>query len=223
MADTHVEISQQLEAHRLELERIKIQFEKERNYLQRWTTDISPVEEELLETHRSAVGIAQMVLRSGFLVNGGALIALPAFIALFQVDASMLVIAAVGCFVAGLLSCGAGAIGAFLTLDNWGVAVIQKREWRAIKQNTESFPDKPENQGANERLDAIDEKRREAERNSRRWFRFSLWACILAFVVFAAGTGTTAYVAALKANNGKTAEVAKSVDSKEGGGFDALP
>ncbi len=67
----------------------------------------------------SAVALAQMVIKSGFILNGGGIIAIPAVVALFNIDAerlhSLLLLTA-GLFVGGLCSASVASICAFFAL-----------------------------------------------------------------------------------------------------------
>jgi hypothetical protein len=66
-------------------------------------------------------GFAQSVVKSGFLLNGGGMVAIPAIVALFKLDASkgLWMLAAMGsAFVAGLLAAWAASICAFFALAN---------------------------------------------------------------------------------------------------------
>jgi hypothetical protein len=67
----------------------------------------------------SAVAQAQMVIKSGFILNGGGMIAIPAIVALFNLDAEKLLHQLVltgGLFVGGLCSASIASICAFFAL-----------------------------------------------------------------------------------------------------------
>jgi hypothetical protein len=71
----------------------------------------------------SAVSLAQIVIKSGFILNGGGVIAIPAVAALFNLDAEkmlpQLVLTAL-LFVGGLCSASIGSIFAFFALAHKG-------------------------------------------------------------------------------------------------------
>ncbi len=53
-------------------------------FLDQWRTELAPVDAQIALATESATSLALTGLRSGYLLNGGALIALPAFIEIFK-------------------------------------------------------------------------------------------------------------------------------------------
>lgn len=89
-------------------------------FLDEWRTGVAPLAEASLRQAESANGFAQTVIRSSLLLNGGALIAVPAIVALFMPDTSQHqepLLLVLRTFIAGLIAGWAAGFFAFFAVD----------------------------------------------------------------------------------------------------------
>jgi hypothetical protein len=84
-------------------------------YLEQWRTELSPILENKRESHKGSIALGEAVLKSCFLLNGGALIAIPVFAGLVDVHGSAAtgrLLSPVCWFITGLVACClAGIVG----------------------------------------------------------------------------------------------------------------
>lgn len=139
------ETEQQRPLYKEEFERLlkaqHLGLEKERAYLERWKTDVGPVEQQGIVAHQSAIIFAHTAIKSGYLLNGGGLLALPAFVGLFKISLGNAVIASAIFFFIGLCLAAAANISAFHTMDEEGNRLHARREKLATELNAKHNPD----------------------------------------------------------------------------------
>lgn len=102
--------------------------------LEHWRANVGSVDDDRRLADSTAAQLAQMTLKSGFLLNGGALIAVPAFLALFEERAPGLVSQlafAIGIFVLGLIFVSAATVAAFFAIAAEADRCHHLREVRA--------------------------------------------------------------------------------------------
>jgi len=120
-----------IEKTRLEIERATYLNETTRTYLERWRTEVQPVHEEKERSREMAFGFAKMAIQTMFLLNGGALIAFPAFAGLvgaaFKEHISIFLLSAGG-FVTGLVFIAITGLLAYISMDADTEAIRQREE-----------------------------------------------------------------------------------------------
>jgi hypothetical protein len=140
---------------------------------------------------------AQSAIKAGFLLNGGGLIAIPAIVALFKLDAEKgfwPLFATGGTFVLGLVVTWSASLCGYL-------AFWQLREWhiaRAVMfDRILEFHSAPSG-GEEKELRAVDAAERQMRRmrNSKRWRYAVAVLCLVALLVFVAGVSIGAHAVA---------------------------
>ena len=118
MADPQADkLRLQLEATRIEIERFKADIERYKSLLDAWRTNVGPLEQRADALGRHAVAYGQLAIRNVFLLNGGAIIAVPSFAQLVKTplnDSITLFLVSMGSFVLGLCLITASALFAYL-------------------------------------------------------------------------------------------------------------
>lgn len=61
-------------------------FEEREHYREEWRLNVASLDEDIRTSDQAAIGFAHLGLKSALMLNGGALVALPAFTALFSID-----------------------------------------------------------------------------------------------------------------------------------------
>ena len=156
-------------------------------YFAGWNADVVSVEEDRRKTTEIAANIAQVTLKTGALLNGGAIIALPALKGVLGDSVSgEIVIVSVGFFVVGLLLNAISSTWAYIALDLTLNKLNHLREQRAINRNIPDAEDKDERAKLEQRLG--EEKRNvdRANEASGKYGRRALcahWLSLLAFVI----------------------------------------
>ena len=115
----------------------------------------APIRETLRLNYEGAIKFAEAGIKSSFALNGGGLIALPAFIALFKIDpefASVWIIAAGTMFIVGLISAAVTSFLGYLSaiagvhgLENRSAATMAK--YAAIFKQLQATASKPPRAG----------------------------------------------------------------------------
>ena len=131
----------------------RLGLEKQLAYLERWKTDVGPVEQQIIATHQSTIIFAQTAIKSCYLLNGGGLIALPAFVGLFEIPAGAGVIVSAIFFFVGLCLSTTANISAFHTVDREGVRLQARREWLVTNLNAEHNPKENPPEATKEKLE----------------------------------------------------------------------
>lgn len=109
-----------IEELKLELERLTYSNERTRTYLEHLRIEVGTVHESAERSRDMAFGFAKMALQTMFLLNGGALIAFPAFAQLvgngFSSHVTTALISICG-FAAGLVFISTATLLAYLAMD----------------------------------------------------------------------------------------------------------
>lgn len=171
------------------IEQHKLRLEKEFHYLERWKADIAPVEQFEIEAGKGAIAFAQTALKSGLILNGGALIVLPAFMQIFRVSdvAPVHITITILCFTGGLFLCGIGALLAYLAMTATERRLGFSREIRILRLNEEHNPSTDKAQYTNKLEEAIN-KEKKFIKLATRLKGFGFLSVLLAFSLFAVGT-----------------------------------
>ncbi|MET0105680.1 MAG: hypothetical protein ABW072_11125 [Sedimenticola sp.] len=96
-------------------------MENRKEYVEEWKLNVFRFDEDIRSSTEGAVEFAQQGIRSGLMLNGGALVAVPAIIALFAVDVSQVasgIILSGVLFVIGLLLSWAANLFGFFAMSN---------------------------------------------------------------------------------------------------------
>lgn len=172
----------EVEALRLEVERARLALDQAsyknevtRTFLQRWHTDVQPVHETFERSREMAHGFAKLAIQMMFLLNGGALIAFPAFAQLVgtgfreNVDLALF---SIGGFVLGLALIAFATLLAYISMEADTEALGQREEYVKLGLNQSQVPDKDKPE--------YDKKRADAEEARKRHFgramRFRAWS-----------------------------------------------
>lgn len=114
-------------------------------FLDQWRTELFPVDAQIALAAKSATSLALTGLRSGYLLNGGALIALPAFIEIFNKlkpgDTDLFIFAATP-FVLGLITCTVTNFLGYKCVRTAASAQEEVRSWRALRLTEQYYPSK---------------------------------------------------------------------------------
>lgn len=179
-----------LETLRLDLERLRYLDERTRTFLERWRTDVQPLHEHRLMSREHGYGYAKVAIQTMFLLNGGALIAFPAFAQLLGTafkDHVTIALLSIGGFVFGLVLIAITTLLAYLSMAADAEAVNQKEEYVKLGLNRDQVAD-------DDKLE-YDKKRATAEKERKRKFNLAtglalsgvvLWVASLAAFVFGA-------------------------------------
>jgi hypothetical protein len=136
----------------------------------------------------SAVALAQTVIKSGFILNGGGIIAIPAVVALFNLDAERLLpplILTAGLFVGGLCSASTASICAFFALAHKADSFYTNAVHTARVLQGKYFPPK-----AQEMAKQAEAARRRAARLRVWWITeryVAIFLCVASVALFIGG------------------------------------
>lgn len=114
------DLRDKIDALRIQIEQNTLQNETYRTYLQGWQIQVSPIHEEKERSRELSSGFAQMGIKSMFILNGGSLIALPAFAEIANKNIAEnipLFVGSISCFVVGLALTALATLFAYLSLD----------------------------------------------------------------------------------------------------------
>ena len=119
------------------------QLSRHNVFLDQWRTELAPVDAQIALATESATSLALTGLRSGYLLNGGALIALPAFIGIFKKlesgDTDLFVFAAIP-FALGLITCTVANFLGYKCVSTATLAHQEYRNWSALQVREQYFP-----------------------------------------------------------------------------------
>lgn len=163
------------EAFRLEVERLRHENERFRSHLERWRTDVDPLYQAGEHSREMAFQFAQSAVKSMFLLNGGALIAFPAFAQLvgtvFSENIALFLLSA-GSFVGGLTLIAIATVLAYKAMDADAEAIRQRQEVVKIDLNRSYDPKWYTGDVKKRRSEA----EKAEERSARQFQRISGWA-----------------------------------------------
>ncbi|MCW8914847.1 MAG: hypothetical protein OQK24_03220 [Magnetovibrio sp.] len=127
-----VDFMRQVEVDRLEVEKFIAKQEYTKTYLERWKLDVVDRRTVQINLAHSASDFGKFTLRSIFLLNGGAMIALPAFGQLVdKIDASLLS-TSLGWFAGGLSVVTIAMLFAYFSLSATAIS------WRCAMDGSAS-------------------------------------------------------------------------------------
>lgn len=121
----------ELERSELALQQLALENEKHRTFLQSWEVDVRPHQELLLRSVDMGHAYAKMTIQTIFWLNGGALIAFPAFAKLAGAEFSAHLtraLTSIGCFVLGLVLITVTALLAYFTCVTESTMTAAHRE-----------------------------------------------------------------------------------------------
>ena len=201
------------EALRLEIERLQYSNDRFRTHLERWRTDVEPLYHAGERSRDMAFQFAQTAIRSMFLLNGGALIAFPAFAELVGTEFHQNIwefLLSTGGFVLGLVLIVATTLLAYMAMDADAAAIRQRQEIVKIDLNRSHAPEWYSNEVKQARVDA-----EAAENKSAGLFKvLSSWALALGIGSIAAFLFGAAFAAVvLSSSASANAEFPTSLDS----------
>ncbi len=175
----------QLEAMRLEVERARLAIDREnflnertRTYLERWRTEVQPLHEGAERSREMAVSFSKQGIQTIFFLNGGALIAFPAFAQLVgtafrdHVAAALL---GIGGFVTGLVLVSLTTLLAYLSMDADAEAIRPREEVVKINLNQAHNPEAHGKEQDRQRAEADGANKK----HYRRAVRLRWWAVVL--------------------------------------------
>lgn len=183
----------QIQERQLRLEESRHRLEKELHYLERWKVDVTPVEQVAIEAGKGSITFAQTAIKTGLILNGGALIALPAFVQIFSVPTAVL-IGPISYFVIGLALNGIATICAFIAMSNSENLMGCIRELRVTKLNEEHNPSKDKEE-VGQKIDRLTRKEKKYRLYGNGWKTISLTCVILGYTAFCMGavSGTNVF------------------------------
>lgn len=156
--------------------------------------ELSPLLEEARSADRGAVDFAQTIIRAGFLLNGGGMVAIPAIVALFKLDAQKMfsmLLATGGAFILGLVVTWSGSICGFFALANRANAAYSEAAKIARITDAVFFPSGQAGLTAQAKQAEGD-----AQRFRCKFLRSRLVAiilCLVALAAFIVGVGLGTY------------------------------
>ena len=186
----------QIELQRLDLERLKISNEKTRNFLDRWRTDITPIVEQGNFSRKATNDFSTQALRSLFLLNGGALVAFPAFAKLVNISiaaVTSIFIGAMLAFTIGLSLTVLAIYLAYLGMDDDFRALRHNAEIMKFRLNRNEAPDHHNQIAETGKRDAENAALRHGRRGAKR-VKYANAIGISALFAFLIGVGLSAAV-----------------------------
>ncbi len=189
-ADSVRSIQLEIDRARLEIEKISASHETHRLYLEGWHTDVDPVHESYIKSREFSNSFARLALNMLFLLNGGALVAVPTFKTIewntSSENFSLLPFFGVSSFILGLTLVALATYFAHECLQNDACAEERKSAVLKCKHNlTQTGSDEKRRQIEAEQKLASDKERslrRESVRNARLSKRCWVFGLILFMV-----------------------------------------
>ncbi len=142
----HQDILVDIEAQRLNLERYRTDLEKhradidrQRFFLERWQIDIGKTRENQFSVGLSSVEFGKFALRGAFIINGGAIIALPAFAQLLGTVHVTFLASALTIFALGLVASSTAMFFGYLSLSRSSRSLEVAGERSAVSLNNETL------------------------------------------------------------------------------------
>jgi len=136
------------------------------------------------DTDKGAIELGQSILKTGTLLNGGALVAIPATVTLFGVDAKSIItqlLVAGGLFALGLLLSWLAGFGGFFALANRADRDFAMGEVTRQKLHHGYYPSNDENVKAQQKAD-VEKQSTQVESCDRAFVRWRAAAIILSFL-----------------------------------------
>lgn len=182
-------IERAIEVAKLQIQEKQLRFEelrqKEAHYLERWKVDVTPVEQVGIEAGKGSITFAQTAIKTSLILNGGALVALPAFTQIFNAPATAL-LEPISYFVIGLVLNGVATVCAFSALSNTENLMGCIRESRILKLNEEHNPSKDKEE-VKLKTDRLHRKEKKYRLYGNGWKAFGFTFVILGYTAFCIG------------------------------------
>ncbi len=173
----------QIEKVRLGQEDIRLKQEDLRLHWERWNLDVAPLQKKAGEATAHAVEYSTLALRTLILINGGALLALPAF-SQFDNGLSFTNLGwAMACFVLGLFGAGIALLSGYLSLAASTKRFSHEATARAIVLNAR---DNLNDEQKKNKEDA-DKKAADQSGKESKWEVVALVAAIVSLLLFVIG------------------------------------
>ena len=112
-------------------------------FLDQWRTELAPIDAKIALAIQSATSLAQTGLRSGYILNGGALIALPAFIEIFgkfEPNNTRAYTFSAIFFVLGLITCVIANFLGYKSVNTAAEAQEHARAWTELNLREQYYP-----------------------------------------------------------------------------------
>lgn len=174
-----------IEALRLEVERARLALEQARyqndmtqTFFERWRVDVQPVHEHRLMSREQSYGYAKIAIQTTFLLNGGALIAFPAFAQLIGTgfrDHVGWALTSIGGFILGLVLIAITTLLAYFSMAADLQATAQREEYVKAGLNQSQAPKADKSKYEKIREDAESARKRHYDFA----IRFEVWAVYL--------------------------------------------
>ncbi|MGA7675860.1 MAG: hypothetical protein WCA78_12555 [Rhizomicrobium sp.] len=188
-------------------QRLLYELDHIRTHLQRWSIDVSSIRTQAWDAQKVGTEFSRLALQSAFIVNGGALIALPPLMQWLSTDKRVWVLCVAPLFVIGIILAAACATVAFFNFTQVSDAFHAQAEQSAIKLNAEF-------EGRQVADDSNYKNARTAEANAnvnaKRTRKWALSLGIASYVCFAAGA-TCFVTLAISSNPATEAKVTNTV------------
>ena len=209
MSDEQIQ-PDRFEALRLEVERLRLRLdearyenERTRTFLERWRTDVEPLHEGAERSREMAFGFAQTAIRSMFILNGGALVAVPAFAELvgtaFQENPTAFLPSGLG-FVTGLILIAITTVLAYTSMDADAESIRQGQEVVKINLNRAENPKSYTKQEEGRQSEAK-VARQKFNRRSVKLRTWALWLGVGSMGAFVFGAAFAAVVLSASSTN----------------------
>ena len=183
----------QLELSRIELEHIRLTLERQHEFLYRWNINLDRPNKWGIEAYKSSVAFAQSGLRSATLMNGGALLVLPAFASVLDLKGNPLIVWPMIAFAVGIVCAVLGMLFGYLVSEHVVAAYNNEASEIAINLNKE----RAEGDRADElKIEAATAKKdyETAWKQAKTYSVIGLCVAIASVVAFVIGGGVTAYL-----------------------------
>jgi hypothetical protein len=154
---------------------------------------VEPLIHQATDADKAAIELGQSILKTGTLLNGGALVAIPAVIALFGIDAKAVtpnLLIAAGLFVIGLLLSWLSGIGGFFTLSRRSDRDYQHAEATKATLYRDCYPDKTKRA---KQTDQIEQQSRLVKRHHRAFVIYRIFTILFSFLSLAAFVAGTVF------------------------------
>jgi hypothetical protein len=172
-------------------EAVRMQHDHREEYRREIERHVQPLLEAARETDKGAVELGQSILRTSTLLNGGALVAIPAVVALFGVDATAIVgplLIAGGLFAGGLMFSWVSGFAGFFALSNRADRDYASGELTKNNTYLSYYPPQDESQSA--QIKSEISTRTDQVTHHHRWFvRTRFAAIVFSFLSLAAFIG----------------------------------
>lgn len=180
----------------LRLEESRYRLEKEFHYLERWKVDVVPFENYHIEASKAAISFAQTTVKTGYILNGGALIALPTFVQALSIpiyNHLTLYVIAIVLFFLGLISSGIANVFYYLALASISSRSLHRREAQVLRLNEQHNPVENKNDHI-DKLNTVQAKVTKENKRSKILQYIAFASTSLAILAFSIGAIVGAYL-----------------------------